>query len=47
MKKLLKLFKAKDKPNNLKDVISIPIEYNPIELNYNNVGTYDKQKRVN
>jgi hypothetical protein len=44
MKRLLKLFKAKDKPNNLKDVINIKIEYKPIELNYNNVGSYDFKK---
>jgi hypothetical protein len=44
MKKLLKLFKAKDKPSNLKDVLSITIEYKPIKLNYNNVGTYEIRK---
>lgn len=44
MKRLLKLFKAKEKPNNLKDVLNITITYKPIKLNYNNVGTYEIRK---
>jgi hypothetical protein len=44
MRKLLKLFKQKEKPNNLKDVIGIKIEYSPINFNYNNVGTYETKK---
>ena len=44
MKKLMEIIKAKVKPNNLKDVINIKIEYKPIKLNYNNVGTYDIKK---
>lgn len=44
MKKLMAIIKAKVKPNNLKDVINITIKYEPIKLDYNNVGTYDTKK---
>ena len=47
MKKLMEIIKAKIKPNNLKDVINITIKYEPINFNYNNVGTYDNKNRVN
>ena len=47
MKKLMEIIKAKVKPNNLKDVINITIKYEPIKLDYNNVGTYDNKNRVN
>jgi hypothetical protein len=40
----MEIIKAKMKPKNLKDVINIEIKYEPINFNYNNVGTYDIKK---
>ena len=32
----------KPKPTNLKDVIKVNIEYHPVKVEFNNVGTYEK-----
>ena len=43
MKKFLLKLVERPQPKNLKEVINVNIEYQPVKVEFNNVGTYSSK----